>query len=66
MATARERPVWLEWCPTCDRAHRMTGRPCPRCGVYDVPTPMSDKVAEACNMHAECEGCEAYREHEAW
>ena len=61
----KKEPVWLEWCRSCKRKHYVTMMPCPSCGVYSVPHPVSDAVANACGGMPECDGCEAYREHTA-
>ena len=63
---ARRPVVWLEWCPSCKRKHRVSMQPCPSCGVYYVPQPVSENVANSCRRlvgSMECDGCEAYREH---
>ncbi len=54
---------WLEYCKSCGRNHRMKMRGCPTCNVYETPQPASDKVADTCLAHYECDGCEAYKEH---
>jgi len=41
----------------------MTMQPCPKCGVYLVPMPVSDRVYESCMADYSCDGCIAFREH---
>jgi hypothetical protein len=56
---------WLEWCPSCKRKHLVEMRLCSSCGIYEVPQPVSDNVANNCFASYECDGCEAYRGHMA-
>ena len=55
--------VWLEWCPVCKRKHYVTMKPCQDCGIYEVPQPASDTVADDCGAIYRCDGCEAYQDH---
>ena len=55
--------VWLEWCPYCHRKHRVTMQTCPECGIYPVPQPISDNVANDCCAPCRCDGCDAYQDH---
>jgi hypothetical protein len=47
----------------CGRDHIMQIGKCPGCGVYEIPVPKSDTVAEHCHSSDVCDGCEAYSEH---
>ena len=54
-------------CPSCGYQHHMTNQPCPDCqgrGGY-TPQPVSEKVQDKCQADYACDGCMAYREHEA-
>ena len=57
--------VFLEYCSSCGRKHRMTHQPCPTCNTYETPQPVSEKVQETCQADYSCDGCQAYREHQA-
>jgi len=60
-------PVFLMYCSSCGHKHRMTNQPCPVClgrGGW-TPQPVSEKVAERCQADYACDGCMAYREHQA-
>lgn len=59
----KKQIVWLEYCPQCKRKHRVTLQPCPTCGVYETPQPVSDNVYLHCNGDKRCDGCQAYSEH---
>ena len=59
----KKTPIWLEYCPSCKRKHRMSYQPCHDCGVYETPQPVSHRVADKCCALAICDGCEAYRDH---
>jgi len=62
-----EEPTFLFYCPSCGHNHRMRNQPCPTCqgrGGW-TPQPVSEKVQERCKASYDCDGCEAYREHEA-
>jgi hypothetical protein len=56
-------------CPTCTRSkrkpvsHIMVMGKCPRCGIYEIPVPKSDIVADRCGRIDACDGCEAYEDH---
>ena len=64
MTETTYKVVWLEYCNWCKRRHRVTMRPCPECGVYLTPQPVSKRVYESCRAGSPiCDGCEAYREH---
>lgn len=54
---------WKEYCRHCKRNHIVTMKPCPECGVYDTPQPVSEKVYEKCRADYACDGCYAYRDH---
>lgn len=61
-----KKVVWLEYCQSCKRKHRVTMMPCPSCEGRggQVPQPVSDNVANTCTEGVgECEGCETYRDH---
>ncbi len=61
-----EKP-FLMYCPSCGHKHRMINQPCPMCqgrGGY-TPQPISEKVYDSCHANYDCDGCEAYREHES-
>lgn len=55
--------VWLEYCKSCKRKHRMTAQQCPTCDVYETSQPVSNKVADDCKADYSCDGCMAFREH---
>lgn len=62
-----QEPVFLEYCPSCGHKHRMRNQPCPACfgrGGW-TPQPVSGKVADQCRADYSCDGCVAYRQHEA-
>lgn len=67
MIKEQERPTsnkpFKEWCKPCKKYHIMIQKPCPVCGVYEVPQPKSEKVADKCRESYLCDGCEAYQEH---
>lgn len=52
---------WLEKCVWCGKKHVMTMQTCPKCGVYEVAQPKSEKIK--CMVVYQCDGCEAYAEH---
>jgi len=55
--------VWLEYCKSCKRKHRVTMQKCPDCGVHETPQPVSEKVYDMCKANYRCDGCEAYLDH---
>lgn len=65
MARKYGEAKWLEECSACKKKHVVTSQPCPGCGNYWTPQPLSEKVKETCNADHHCDGCQAYREHEA-
>lgn len=58
---------WLEWCDRCERRHRLHEEACRSCGVYRVIAPVAESVYQSCPLFGfpECDGCEAYREHQS-
>ena len=56
-------PVWLEWCPSCERRHYVSPQLCPECHVYSTPQPVYVGVANSCGADYACDGCMAYRDH---
>ena len=56
---------FLQYCPSCKRKHYMLHQSCPTCRVYETPQPVSDAVYDACHADYSCDGCEAYKEHQA-
>jgi rRNA maturation endonuclease Nob1 len=55
---------WKEWCDRCKKYHITTLKPCPSCGKYSTPQPLSEKVYEKHLFYEyDCDGCEAYRDH---
>ena len=58
------KPIhWLEYCKSCKKNHYVMNQPCPDCGVYFTPQPVSKKVKEKCKAQYRCDGCEAYLDH---
>lgn len=58
--------VFLVYCPSCHRKHKMTMQPCPECNGRGghIPMPASDKVMDSCYyLGYKCAGCEAFKEH---
>jgi len=55
--------IWLEYCNSCKRSHRLKIMKCPECGVYKTPQPISEAVYENCWADYACDGCIAYRDH---
>lgn len=55
--------TWLEYCNSCKKSHRVVNQPCPTCGVYHTPQPVSDVVYSKCKADYRCDGCEAYADH---
>lgn len=55
---------WKEYCKSCGRLHIVTNKECPSCGVYHTPQPVSEKVYENCRADYDCDGCQAYRDHQ--
>ena len=51
--------VWLEPCK-CGKKHKWTMGVCPKCGVYEIPVPVSGRC---CTWDYACDGCYAYRDH---
>ena len=43
----------------------MSNQKCPTCDTYETPQPVSERVYDACKANYSCDGCLAYREHEA-
>ena len=63
LATIREKFIhhhWKEFCKVCNKEHTFHQSPCPSCGVYLTAQPITEK----CPVKYECDGCEAYRDHE--
>lgn len=66
---ANEEPVnaknskWFEYCKDCKRWHLMSNQPCPTCGKYEVPQPVSEKIKSRCHVDYSCDGCIDYRDH---
>lgn len=60
--TKRTERVWLEPCKRCGKKHKWILAACGSCGVYTVPRTVSEK---ACYSDESCDGCQAYREHQA-
>jgi hypothetical protein len=56
---------FLVTCRVCAHRHRMAWQKCPSCGVYEVPQPISEGVQWRCGGDYACDGCLAYREHQA-
>ena len=54
---------WKDYCSLCKKNHIFTLKPCPDCGVYYTPQPVSEKVYDNCNATYICDGCEAYLDH---
>ena len=61
--TPEQRDVFLDYCSSCKRKHRVALRRCPTCGLYETPQPVSDAVANACHANYQCDGCHAYGDH---
>ena len=57
--------IWLQYCRSCKRKHRVRMTKCPSCGGRGgyTPQPVSDKVCNKCKANYECDGCKAYKEH---
>ena len=55
--------VWLEYCKSCKKKHKVTLQPCPSCGVYETPQPKSENVKDTCRASYSCDGCQAYEDH---
>jgi len=55
---------WLLYCNTCKRKHWVTMKPCPACGVHYTAQPVSEKVHEHVYADYDCDGCQAYRDHQ--
>ena len=54
---------WKEYCNSCKKYHFYSLQPCPDCGVYETPQPVSEKIHEICRGNYRCDGCEAYLDH---
>ena len=54
---------FMMYCSYCKRKHIMKQQPCPTCGVYYTPQPVSEKVYDKCGADYSCDGCVAYRDH---
>jgi len=54
--------TWKENCPSCKKNHIVTNKPCPSCGVYTTPQPISETVYNNCRNNYICEGCESYND----
>ena len=63
--TEEKEDVFLEYCPSCGRKHRVKYQKCPTCNTYETAQPVSEKVADACQQDYSCDGCQAYREHQS-
>lgn len=65
MTTETKERVFLEYCRSCKRQHRMTLQPCPSCSGRGgwTPQPVSEHVADNCFADYACDGCDAYRDH---
>ena len=63
MPTINNPVSWLEWCNRCKKKHKVTLKPCPDCGVYTTPQPISDNVTNKCTANYRCDGCNAYLDH---
>ena len=63
--TEEKEDIFLEYCPSCGRKHRMKYQKCPTCNTYETAQPVSEKVADACQQDYSCDGCQAYREHQS-
>lgn len=62
--TERKEIRWKEWFPNTKKTHIVSMQPCPSCGVYHTPQPVSEKVKEKYPFYLfECDGCEAYKDH---
>lgn len=54
---------YKEYCKSCKRFHIVIHKPCPDCGAYYTPQPVSEKVYDKCHAKYWCDGCEAYSDH---
>lgn len=56
--------IWKEWCPKCKCYHFVSLQPCPDCGVYYTPQPVSLKIWKKHSISTyRCDGCDAYQDH---
>lgn len=56
--------IWKKHCDKCKKQHYYTNKPCPTCGVYHTPQPVSEIVAAKHSTHSmQCDACQAYEEH---
>lgn len=65
MVVEAKRYVFMEFCKSCKRKHRMTMQRCPSCGGRGgwIPQPVSSAVYDSCGASYKCDGCEAYEDH---
>ena len=55
---------WKQYFSQTKKNHIVSMQPCPSCGVYYTPQPISEKVLTRIGLNNfECDGCEAYRDH---
>lgn len=59
----KKKRGWLAHCRQCHKSHIWEIGKCPHCGVHETPILRSENVK--CFHREECDGCEAYREHQA-
>ena len=60
-----ENKPFLGYCPSCKRKHRVNYQKCPTCNTYETAQPVSERVQGTCQADYSCDGCQAYREHQA-